>query len=60
MYLVSFKHLKRLTAPKKTPSKIKRKLPQNDYDNWINLSGKLREEDITRKAQLKDITKFMK
>ena len=60
MYLISSKHFKKLTAAKKTPSKIKRKLPQSDYDKWIKLSGKLREEDVTRKAQLKDIAKFMK
>jgi len=35
-------------------------LPQSDYDNWIKLSGTLREVDVTRKAQLKDIAKFMK
>ena len=60
IYLVSSKHFKKLTEPKKTPSKIKRKLPRSDYDKWIKLSGKLREEDVTRKAQLKDIEKFMK
>ena len=60
MYLVSSKHFKKLVPPKKTPSKIKRKLPQSDYDKWIKLSGKLREEDVTRKAQLKDIVKFQK
>ena len=35
-------------------------MPQSDFDKWIKLSGKLREEDVTRKAQLKDIAKFMK
>jgi hypothetical protein len=59
MYLVSSKHFKKLTASKKPPSKIKRKFPQSDYDKWIKMSGKLREEDITRKAMLKDIAKFM-
>ena len=59
MYLVSSKHFKEIKAPKKTASKIKRKLPQIDY-KWIKLSGKLREVDVTRKAQLKDIPKFMK
>ena len=29
-------------------------------DKWIKMSEKLREEDVTRKAQLKDIAKFMK
>jgi hypothetical protein len=60
MYLVSSKHFKRLTASKKPPSKIKRKLPQSDFDKWIAMSGKLREEDVIRKAQLKDIAKFMR
>ena len=37
--------------------KKRRKLPpQNDYDNWIKMS----EEDVTGKAQLKDIAMFMK
>jgi len=40
--------------------KIKRKLPQGDYEKLIEMSGKLREEDVTRKAQLKNIAKFMK
>ena len=66
MYLVSSKHYKKLTAAKKLtatkkpPSKIKRKFPQSDFDKWIEMSGKLREEEVTRKAQLKDIAKFMK
>ena len=60
MYLVSSKHFKKFTAPKKPPSKIKRKLPQSDYVKWIKLSGKLREEDVTRKAQLKNNAKFKK
>jgi hypothetical protein len=66
MYLVSSKHYKKLTAAKKLtatkkpPSKIKRKFPQSDFDKWIEMSGKLREEDVTRKAQLKDIAKFRK
>ena len=34
-------------------------MPQIDYDKWIKMSGKLREEDVTRKTQLKDIAKFM-
>ena len=60
MYQVSSKHFKKLTAPKKTPSKIKRKLLQSVYYKWIELSGKLWEEDVTRKAQLRDIAKFVK
>ena len=60
MYLVSSKVYKKLTASRKPPLKIKRKLPQNDFDKWIKLSWKLREEDVTHKAQLKDIAKFMK
>ena len=60
MYLVSSEHFKKLTPSKKPPSKIKRKLPQGDYDKWIKMIRKLREEDVTRKAQLKDIAKFMK
>ena len=60
MNLVSSKHFKKLTAPKKTPSRIKRKLPQSDYDKWIKVSGKLREEDVNPKAQLKDIAMFTK
>ena len=58
MYLVSSKYFKKIHTSKKTPSKIKRKLPQSDYDKWIKMSGKLRKEDFTRKAQLKDIAKF--
>ena len=34
--------------------------PQSDYDKWIKLRERLREEDVTRKAQLKDIAKFIK
>ena len=60
MYLASSKHYKNLTATKKSPLKIKWKLPQSDVDKWIRMSGKLREEDVTRKAQLKYIAKFMK
>jgi len=60
MYLVSSKLFQKLTATNKLPSKIKPKLPQSDYDKWIKLSGKLQEEILTRKAQLKDIAKFMK
>ena len=59
MYLVSSKHFKKLTPSKKLPSKT-RKLPQIDYDMWIKRSEKLREEDVTRKTQLKDNEKFMK
>jgi hypothetical protein len=41
--------------------KKRRKLsPQNDDDKWIKMSERLREEYVTRKAQLKDIAKFMK
>ena len=60
MYLVSPKPFQKLTATKKPPSNIKRKLPQSDYDRWIKLSGKLREEDVTRMEQIKDIAKVMK
>ena len=34
--------------------------PHCDYDKWIMMSEKLREEDVTRRAQLKDIANFMK
>ena len=51
MYLVSSK-LFRLTPTNKPYPKIKRKLPQIDYDKWIKMSGKLRDEDVTQKAQL--------
>ena len=34
--------------------------PQSDYDKWIKLSEMLREEDVTRKAQVKDIAQLMK
>jgi hypothetical protein len=50
MYLVSSEVYKKLTVSKKPPSKIKRKLPQSDFDKWIEMSGKLREEDVIRKA----------
>jgi len=60
LYLVSSKSFKKLAAPKKPPSKIKRKLPQSDFDKWIKLSGKLQEEDATLKAPIKDIAKFVK
>jgi hypothetical protein len=53
MYLVSSKVYKKLTASKKPPSKIKRKLPQSDFDKWIEMSRKLWEEDVISKAQLK-------
>jgi len=54
-FLFSSKVYKKLSATKKPPLKIKRKLPHGDYDNGIEMSGELREEDVTRKAQLKDI-----
>jgi hypothetical protein len=53
MYVASSKVYKKLTATKKPPSKIKRKLPHSDFDKWIEMSRKLREEDVIRKAQLK-------
>ena len=60
MCLVSSKHYNKLTATKKPISKIKRKLPQSDFHKWIKMSVKLREEDFTCKAQLKDFAKFVK
>jgi hypothetical protein len=60
MYLVSSKHYKKLTSTQKPPSKIKRILPQSDFDKWIKMSGKLREEDVTCKAHSKEIAKFVK
>jgi len=64
MYLVSSEIVQKLAATNKSPSKIKRmrKLPppQSDYHKWIKLSDKLREEDVTHNAQLKDIANFMK
>ena len=60
MNLASSKVYKKLTATKKPPSNIKRKLPHSDFDNWIEMSGTLREEDVIRKAQLRVIAKFMR
>jgi hypothetical protein len=64
MYLVSAESFRKITASKNVPSKIKqrRKLPspQSDYDKWIKMSEKLREDDVTRQAQLKEIAKFIK
>ena len=60
MNLASSKVYKKLTATKKPPSKIKRKLPHSDYDKWIEMIAKLREEDVIRQAQVKDIAKFMR
>ena len=33
---------------------------QTDYDKWIKMSERLREEDVTRNDQLKDIAECMK
>ena len=60
MYLDSSKHFQNFAATNKPHSKMKRKLPQNDYDNWIKIRGNLREEHFTRKAQLKDIANLLK
>lgn len=35
-------------------------MPQSDRDKRITISVKIREEDVTSQAQLKDISKFMK
>jgi hypothetical protein len=59
MHLVS-SNVYKLTASKKQPSKTKRKLPHSDFDKWIDMSGKLREEDVIRTAQLKQLAKFMR
>ena len=60
MYLVLSELFQKCAATTKLLSKIKRKFSQNNYDKLIELSGKIREEDVTRKVQLKDIAKFMK
>ena len=61
IYLVSSKIFQKLAV---LPSKIKRRRKlstgQSEYDKWIQMSERLREEDVTRIAQLKDIAKFMK
>ena len=60
MYQDWSKHFQNFAATNKPHSKIKRKLPQSDYDNWIKIRGNLREENCTRKAQLKDIANLLK
>ena len=66
MYLVSSELFQKysLAVTNKSSSKIegRRKLPplQSDNDKWITMSERLREEDVTSKAQLKDIANFMK
>ena len=34
--------------------------PQSDYNKWIEMIEKLREEDVTGNAPLKDTAKFVK
>ena len=33
---------------------------EHDYDKWIKMSEKIREDDVTGKAQTEDIAKFLK
>ena len=43
--------------------KIKKRTYNNKehaYDKWIKMSKQIREEDCTRKAQTKDVAKFLK
>ena len=44
---------------KKTKRRVKISPAKCDYDKRIKMSERLREEDVTRKAQLKDIANFM-
>ena len=60
MYLVSPKLFRKLTETINQPSNISGNCRRVISIRWIRLSGKLREEDITHKAQLKGIVKFMK
>ena len=54
MYLVSPEIFQKLAVTNKIPSKLKRRRklppPQSDYDKWIKMSEKFREEDVTRDA----------
>ena len=55
MYHVSPEKFKRCAGVK-----TKKRTKEDDYDNWIKMSNKIREEDVTRKAQTKDVAKFLK
>jgi hypothetical protein len=47
---------------KNTSSRRKQKNnnKEHDYDKWIKMNKKIREEDITRRAQNKNVAKFLK
>ena len=67
MYLISSEHFQKhaLAATNKSPlpSKTKRRSnlsPQSDYNKWIKMIERLREDGVTRKAPLKDIANFVK
>jgi len=49
-----------LSLKKRERRKRKKLPPQHAYDKWIKMSKRIREEDVTRKAQLKDVAKFLK
>jgi hypothetical protein len=62
MYLFSSELFQKLPATNKLPSNIRRGriLLQSDYDKWIKIRERLREKNVTRNAQIKDIAKFKK
>ena len=55
MYLVSPEQFKRCAGVK-----TKKCNKEHDYDKWIKMSKKIREEDVTRKAQTKNVANFLK
>jgi hypothetical protein len=74
MYLVSPQHFQKcklatkigansespLPSKKGEHKKSKKLPPQHVYYKWIKMSKKIREKDVTRMTQIKDIAKFLK
>ena len=54
MYLVSPEQFKRCAGVKKNNEK------EHDFDRWNKMSKKIWKQDVTRKAQTKDVAKFLK
>ena len=58
IYLVSPEKIQKCTGVKKC--RKNKSSPERDFDKWIKISNNIREEDVKRKAQTKDIGKFLK
>ena len=60
IYLFSTEQFQKCACVKNKIITKKKSPSEHDNDNWIKMSKTIREEDVTRNAQTKDIAKFLK